>query len=439
VAAQDVLGQVDGETVGVVELEHDLSGEALSLLLAELRHLVFEQAQAATEGAEEALFLPPDRVFDEGAPLHELGVGPAHLFDDDTRDVEEKRLFHPEEHSVTRRAAQHATQNVAPALVRREDAVPDQERTGARVIGHDADRGVLLIVAPHPIAGDRLRSLDQRGKEVGVVVARASLQDHGEALQAQTRIDRRLGERDPGSVCGLVELHEDEVPELVKPLLRGVGPGLERLAVRDQVDLGAGPTRSGVAHLPEVLLLAEPEDPALGKPDLLVPNRVRVVVTLENRDDEPIRVQPVPVRQEVPCEVDRLGLEVVSEREVAEHLEEGVVSRALADVIEIIVLSRDPHALLRAGRSAVVPRLLPQEDPLELDHSGVREHERRIPIRNQRRRRHGPMIPLLEVAQEGLADLVSGHGDGRIPEPRPIDERGAEGPGQGEGRRAAAG
>ena len=50
---------------------------------------------------------------------------------------------------------------------------------------------------------------------------------------------------------------------------------------------------------------------------------------------------------QLPAERDRLGLEVVAEGEVAEHLEEGVVARAGSDVLEVVVLARDAQALLR--------------------------------------------------------------------------------------------
>jgi hypothetical protein len=48
---------------------------------------------------------------------------------------------------------------------------------------------------------------------------------------------------------------------------------------------------------------------------------------------------------------DRLFLEIVAEREVAQHLEERVVARGVADVVEVVVLAAGAHALLR-GRGA---------------------------------------------------------------------------------------
>ena len=49
--------------------------------------------------------------------------------------------------------------------------------------------------------------------------------------------------------------------------------------------------------------------------------------------------------------MDRLALEVVAEAEIAQHLEERVMARRVADVLEIVVLAARAHAALRARRT----------------------------------------------------------------------------------------
>ena len=46
--------------------------------------------------------------------------------------------------------------------------------------------------------------------------------------------------------------------------------------------------------------------------------------------------------------VDRLLLEIIAEREIAEHFEEGVVARGVADIVEVVVLAAGADALLAA-------------------------------------------------------------------------------------------
>ena len=109
---------------------------------------------------------------------------------------------------------------------------------------------------------------------------------------------------------------------------------------------------------------------------------------------------------QLPRQRDRPLLEVVAEGEVAEHLEEGVVPRGVADVVEVVVLAAGAHALLRGGRARVGARLLAGEDVLELHHAGVGEHQGRVVARHQRRRRHHLVAVLGEEIEERRADLI---------------------------------
>ncbi len=68
---------------------------------------------------------------------------------------------------------------------------------------------------------------------------------------------------------------------------------------------------------------------------------------------------PSSVGDELPREANRVALEVVAEREVAEHLEEGVVPRRVAHLLEIVVLAARAHALLRGGARARRPTRAP--------------------------------------------------------------------------------
>src|SRR5262249_26120642 len=172
------------------------------------------------------------------------------------------------------------------------------------------------------------------------------------------------------------------------------------------MDLRAGPARSRVPHRPEVLALAEPQDPLLRQP--LLPEQRGLVVLRVDRRPEALRIEAVallPVGQELPGEGDGVLLEVIAEGEVAEHLEEGVVAARVADVVEVVVLAPGPHALLRACRPRVVPLLAAREDVLELVHPRVGEEERRVPGRNERGRRHAAVPSLLEVLEKSFPDL----------------------------------
>jgi hypothetical protein len=70
------------------------------------------------------------------------------------------------------------------------------------------------------------------------------------------------------------------------------------------------------------------------------------------------------------------------------------------------VLATGTDALLRGGGAGVVPRLLAQEDVLELVHPRVGEEERRVVLRDEGRALDHPVPALLEVAEERASDLV---------------------------------
>jgi hypothetical protein len=61
--------------------------------------------------------------------------------------------------------------------------------------------------------------------------------------------------------------------------------------------------------------------------------------------------RPKSLGDQGPGEIDRLFLEVVAEREIAQHLEEGVVARGVADIVEVVVLAAGADAFLRGGRA----------------------------------------------------------------------------------------
>src|SRR5207253_10400910 len=168
---------------------------------------------------------------------------------------------------------------------------------------------------------------------------------------------------------------------------------------------------------PEVALLTEPQNAPLANADRS-PEAPRIIVNADYRDHEPIGRQRQRPRDELPRPRDRLFLEVVAEGEIPQHLEEGVMAGREADILQIVVLSSRADALLRGDGTLVVARLPSGEDVLELVHAGVREQPGRIVLWNERGALHSPVSPLLEEAEEGLADFGRfpgrRHGGGKI-------------------------
>ena len=104
--------------------------------------------------------------------------------------------------------------------------------------------------------------------------------------------------------------------------------------------------------------------------------------------------------------MDRLFLEIVTEGKVAEHLEEGVMPRGIANIVEIIVLATRPHTFLRACCTQCRRRFKPGECILERHHPRIDEHEGRIIVRHKRRARDLGVISSGEVLKKRAADII---------------------------------
>ena len=179
-----------------------------------------------------------------------------------------------------------------------------------------------------------------------------------------------------------VELHEDEVVELHVAVARAARPavGLAAAVLGAAVveDLGARAAGPGSADrqklsLPQRARSARPgcrrastrprsrpsssSSPSAGSPS-------------RTRDPEPLRVEPHLLVHELPGEVDGAVLEVVAEREVAEHLEEGAVRSVRPDVLEVGVLAACAQHLLGADRALRRRLSRAEEVRLERLHPG---------------------------------------------------------------------
>ena len=181
------------------------------------------------------------------------------------------------------------------------------------------------------------------------------------------------------------------------------------------VDLGAGAAGAGLAHLPEVVVLVAQEDVVLRK--IFAPGLLRLGVergavfggALEHGGVEQVLVDLVDLRQQLPGPVDGLGLEVVAEAPVAEHLEHRVVVGVVADFLQVVVLAAHAEALLGVGGPQVRGLGIAQEDVLELVHAGIGEHQGRVVLDHHRRGRHDGMALGCKEFEEFLSDFLGGH------------------------------
>ena len=116
-------------------------------------------------------------------------------------------------------------------------------------------------------------------------------------------------------------------------------------------------------------------------------------------------IQAIDDRAQLPGPLNRLLLEVIPKREVAQHLEEGVVPGSATHVLDVV----GANALLAAGRTGGRPLLLTEKDRLERQHSRDREQNRGV-LRHERGTGHPSVTTLLIKSEERFPDLRTSAG-----------------------------
>ena len=120
-----------------------------------------------------------DDADDRVAVRSQLGIGVAHLADDDVDELVQERLGDAELHAVAHRAAHDLAQHVAAELVRRDHAVGDKERhrrasdRPRRASTHRPGSSSGRTFLPASCAD----CIEDGREQVGVVVRLVTLQD----------------------------------------------------------------------------------------------------------------------------------------------------------------------------------------------------------------------------------------------------------------------
>ena len=95
-------------------------------------------------------------------------------------------------------------------------------------------------------------------------------------------------------------------------------------------------------------------------------------------------------------------LEVVAEREVAQHLKEGAVAGGLADILDIA----GADALLAGGDAASRRDLLTRKIRLQRRHARVDQQQAVVVVRHQAEALHDKMTLALKEIQIHSAELI---------------------------------
>src|SRR5438128_2814481 len=124
-----------------------------------------------------------------------------------------------------------------------------------------------------------------------------------------------------------------------------IGPPTPVLLAPVVVDLGVRTARPGRARRPEVVLVPKTPGACFWNAGFL-PDLEALVVIVVDPCPQPPRFKPQILGQKLVGKGNGLLLEVVAEREVAQHLEEGEVMAVVANDVDV---GRAEHFLDRSG------------------------------------------------------------------------------------------
>ncbi len=114
-------------------------------------------------------------------------------------------------------------------------------------------------------------------------------------------------------------------------------------------------TRTGIAHLPEVVrgvtgafVVTDADDFLRRQTDFFIPDVVRFIVFGVHSHHQFLnrQVQPLLRSQKLPGEMNGVIFEVIAKAEVTQHFEEGVMTGGVTDVFQVVVLTTGAHAAL---------------------------------------------------------------------------------------------
>src|SRR5215472_11139921 len=373
IVAQDVLSEIEREAVGVVELERDRAGKGPSASLLEPRLLLVDKFKTAVQSFTEAGFLGSNHLSDFACLPAKLGISVTHRGDYPVIHGRQERPMDAQIAPVPCGAPDDAAQDVLAIGVTWIYALGDQEGHGSCVVCYRAEGDVRhrvpsVVAAIAQLARRGVDFFDDRLEQVDVVVAENTsvaaferLQRRGDPLEPGARVDVLVRQRRELSGGVAVVLNKHQIPEFDEALApihihpapqRSMPAPVARPLPAVDIDFGIGAARPGLAHFPEIVLVTEAHDALPGQDAQLDPGLFRLLIILVDSCIQEPRIDPPKLGDQLPMPCDRLGLVVIAERPVAQHLEKGVMVAVATDRFEVIVLAGDTQALLAIDNSA---------------------------------------------------------------------------------------
>ena len=229
------------------------------------------------------------------------------------------------------------------------------------------------MVCDHPVAHSRLDVIGFAAqlsqlfydghKEVGFIVAVLVLQHLGHSFQTGAGIHKAVFKRRKAAIRLSFILDENQVPQLyiagaigidAADVLGIVSP-ITSAFTPVYMDLAAGATGTGLAHLPEVVFITMEADVCRVDIGLALPDVISLLVAVMHGGIELIFGKLPHFGEQFPSPGDGFLFVIICKRPIAQHLKEGVMIAVLAHFFEVVVFAAGADALLAVDDPREVP------------------------------------------------------------------------------------
>ena len=139
------------------------------------------------------------------------------------------------------------------------------------------------------------RGLNKMHHQIRVVIVVLPLQHRANALQPHARVDRGFGQGNARTVFALLELHENEVPNLDEPVavfIRTARRSTGNFRPMIVKNFRTRPARSSVAHRPEIIGRSNTDDALFWQTGNFLPQAKGFIVFGINRGEQLVGGQP---------------------------------------------------------------------------------------------------------------------------------------------------
>ena len=273
------------------------------------------------------------------------------------------------------------------------------------MVGDQTDRNILCRICLILCMCQLADAVAQRFQRIHIENGIHILYNNGQTLQAHTGIDILLFQLGIMVVAIILELGKYVVPYLHVPItVTANGTSRFAAAILLSAVIVNLRTRSAgaCAMLPEVILLAEPENPVCRNADLLIPDIERLIIVLINRRIQTILVKAYHLGQKFPRPGNRLVFKIISEREVTKHLKKCTMTGCLADILDIT----GTNTLLTGRHTSSRRNLLSGEIWLQRSHTGIDQQQAVVIVRYKRKALHRQMSLALKEFQEHFSQFI---------------------------------